>query len=84
MNTEINASNMLDSIVQEIDLDGPFSNVVVDMENGNYTYSNIFPRELPVHDLSSRDDLGEIDQERARYLLSTDDLFEEMLKQNIE
>ena len=84
MNTDISASNMLVSIAQEIDLDGSFSNVAVDMENGNYTYSNIFPRELPVHDLSSRDDLGEIDLERAKYLLSTDDLFEEMLKQNIE
>jgi hypothetical protein len=79
MNTDISASNMLDSIAQEIDLDGSFSNVAVDVKNVNYTYSNIFPRELPVHDLSLWGDLGEIDLERAKYLLSTDDMLEEML-----
>jgi len=82
MNTDISASNMLDSIAQEIDPYGSFSNVAVDMENGNYTYSNIFSRELPVHDLSSWDNLEEIDLERARYLQSTDDLLEEILSRS--
>ncbi len=42
-------------------------------------FMKVFPRELLVHDLPSWKRVGEIDLERARYLLSTDEMLEEML-----
>lgn len=46
-------------------------------------FMKLFPREALIHDWPSwkRDCLGEIDLERARYLLSADDMCEEMLNQ---
>lgn len=40
-----------------------------------------FPKEKLVHDWPSWKSLGEIDLERARYLLSTDEMVEEMLSE---
>jgi len=42
-------------------------------------FMKVFPRELLVHDLPSWKRVGEIDVERARYLLSTDEMLEDML-----
>ncbi len=43
------------------------------------SFMKLFPKEKLVHDWPSWKNLGEIDLERARYLLSTDELLEEML-----
>lgn len=40
-----------------------------------------FPKEKLVHDWLSWKSLGEIDLERARYLLSTDEMVEKMLSE---
>ncbi len=103
---EISESNMLDDFVQEIDSEGSFADIMVDVEKGNYTYSNIkkemgayeatlediektlgsvpgfmkfLPKEVLVHNWRSWKRVEEIDLERARYLLSTDEMLEEML-----
>ena len=78
---------MLDDFVQEIDSEGSFADIVVDVEKGNYTYFNI-KKEMEAYEATLEDientwlswkSLGEIDMERARYLLSTDEMLEEML-----
>ena len=78
---EMSESNKLESIVQEISVEGPFANV--DMGSGILgkvpDFMKLFPRELPVHDRSSWKSVGEIDLERVRYLLSADEMIEEML-----
>ncbi len=71
---EISASNFLDGVVQEIDCDASFADISFGVGNGNYTYFNI-KKEMGVYE----DTLEEIDLERARYLLSADDMLEEML-----
>ncbi len=101
---EINTS---ESIVQQIDRDGSFTDIEVDTGNGKYLYSNadlytsyedtlediekilgfipdfmkLFPKEVLVHDWPSWKGVGEMDMERVRYLLSTDEMLEEMLIQ---
>ena len=84
---EISESNMLDDFVQEIDSEGSFADIAVDVEKGNDTYSNI-KKEMGAYEATLEDientwlswkSLGEIDMERARYLLSADDMLEEML-----
>lgn len=68
---KINSTNILDGVVQEIGSEGSFVNIV---RNGNYKYSNI-PQEIEVYE----DTPGEIYLERERYLLSADEMIEEML-----
>ncbi|MCZ7391905.1 MAG: hypothetical protein ABOK23_13715 [Candidatus Methanoperedens sp.] len=85
---EISESNMLDDFVQEIDLEGSFADIAVDVGNGEYINSNVNLDELyedtlecieNIQKWSSWKGLAEIDMERARYLLSADDMLEEML-----
>lgn len=71
---EISASNFLDSVVQETDLEASFADISIEVGSGNYTYSNI-KKEMGANE----DTLEEIELERARYLLSADDMLEEML-----
>jgi len=82
---EMSESNILDSVVQEIDVEGSFANV--DMGSGILgkvpDVIKLFPRELPVHDRSSWKSVGEIDLERLRYLLSADEMIEEMLNKKL-
>jgi hypothetical protein len=84
---EISESNMLDDFVQEIDSEGSFADIAVNVDKGNHTYSNI-KKEMGAYEATLEDientwpswkGLAEIDLERARYLLSTDDMLEEVL-----
>ncbi len=68
---KINSTDILDGVVQEIGSEGSFVNIV---RNGNYKYSNIL-QEIEVYE----DTPGEIYLERERYLLSADEMMEEML-----
>ncbi len=98
---EMSESNILDSIDPEIDNEGLFAKIVVDVGNGMYSnikgtyedtlediektlgivpdFMKFFPKELLIHDWPSWKSVGEIDLERARYLLSTDEMSEEIL-----
>ncbi len=42
-------------------------------------FMKLFPKEVLVHDWPSWKEVGEIDMERARYLLNTDEMLEEIL-----
>ncbi len=66
---EISAANI--NVIQEIGSECLFVN---NMGRGNYKYSNI-PYEIEIHE----DALSEIYMERARFLLSADEMVEEML-----
>ncbi len=72
---EISASNFLDGVVQEIDCEASFGDIAIEIGIGNYLYSNI-KKEKGAYE----DTLEDIDLERARYLLSPDEMIEEMLK----
>jgi hypothetical protein len=78
---EMRESNILDSVVQEINVEGSFANV--DMGSGTLgkvpDFIKLFPGELLIHDLSSWKSVDEIDLERMRYLLNADEMIEEML-----
>ena len=85
---EISESNMLGDFVQGIDSEGSFADIAVDVGNRENIYSNVNLDELyedtlegieKIHNWHSWKGLAEIDLERARYLLSTDDMLEEML-----
>lgn len=78
MAKDISVSNVLDGVVQEIDHEIPFPNIAVDAGIVP-DFMKVFPRQLLVHDWPSWKMVGEIDLERARYLLSTDEMLEEML-----
>lgn len=43
------------------------------------SFMKLFPKEVLVHEWSSWKGVGEMDMEKARYLLSTDEMLEEML-----
>jgi len=79
---EISAINIVDSFAQEIGFEGSLYNIANDNGSGNNISPNVFPGKLEVIDVPSCDDLGEMDIERTRYLLNTDDLLEEILMQN--
>ncbi|MCZ7399814.1 MAG: hypothetical protein O8C62_09105 [Candidatus Methanoperedens sp.] len=94
-----------EGIVQQIDHEGPFAGITVDVGNADIVYPNVnldvsyedtleviektmgyvpvFMRSLPkkvlIHNWSSWKMVDEINMERARYLLSTDEMLEEML-----
>jgi hypothetical protein len=78
---ELSESNIRDSVVQDIDVEGSFANI--DMRSGILgkmpDFMKLFPAELLVHDISSWKSVEEIDLERVRYLLSADEMIEEML-----
>ncbi|MCZ7355496.1 MAG: hypothetical protein O8C66_03750 [Candidatus Methanoperedens sp.] len=68
---EIGSPNIIDGAVQEIDNEGSFINIV---GYGNYKFSNIL-QEIEVYG----DTPSDMFIERARYLLSADEMIEEML-----
>ena len=94
-----------EGIVQQIDHEGPFAGITVDVENVDIVYPNVnldvsyedtledieetmgsipvFMKYLPkkglIHNWSSWKMVDEINMERARYLLSTDEMLEETL-----
>ncbi|MCZ7355492.1 MAG: hypothetical protein O8C66_03735 [Candidatus Methanoperedens sp.] len=77
---EFKEINIPGGIIQQIDREGLFAGIAVDAGNGPVPeFMNFFPKVVLVHDRSSWKMVGEIDMERARYLLSTDEMLEEML-----
>ncbi|SNQ62667.1 hypothetical protein [Candidatus Methanoperedens nitratireducens] len=71
-----------DYIYSNIKIDMLYENTLGDIERtlGSVPdFMKIFPKEVLVHDWPSWKMVEEIDMERARYLLSTDELLEEML-----
>ncbi len=71
-----------DYIYSGISLDVLYENTLGDIERtlGSVPgFMKIFPKGVLVHDWPSWKRVEEIDMERARYLLSTDELLEEML-----
>ncbi len=105
---EFKEINVPEGIIQQIDHEGPFADIAVDVGNRDHIYSNVnldvsyedaledieksmgsvpvFMRSLPkkvlIHNWSSWKMVDEINMERARYLLSTDEMLEEMLSKN--
>ncbi len=101
---EINAPG---GIIQQIDQEGPFADITVDVGNRDHIYHNVnldvsyedtledmektmgyvpvFMRSLPkkvlINNWSSWKMVDEINMERARYLLSTDEMLEQKLGQ---
>ncbi|MDD5473665.1 MAG: hypothetical protein PHU34_05895 [Candidatus Methanoperedens sp.] len=99
---EFKEINVPEGIVQQINHEGPFADITVDVGNGDYLYSNVnldelyedtlgdiektlgsvpgfmkfFPKEALIHNWSSWKMVEEINMERARYLLSTDEMLE--------
>jgi hypothetical protein len=79
---EFKEINVLGGIIQEIDQEGPFADITVDVGNGDHNYQNVnfdVSYEDTLEDLEKMVD--EINMERARYLLSTDEMLEETLGQ---
>jgi len=74
---EFKEINLLEGIIPQIG-EGPFSGIAVDEGNGDYLY----PNPNVNHDVLCENNLGEMDMERMRYLLSTDEMSEEILKIN--
>ena len=71
-----------DYIYSRINLDVLYENTLGDIERtlGSVPgFMKVFPKEVLVHDWPSWKKVEEIDMERARYLLSADELLEEML-----
>jgi hypothetical protein len=69
-------------IYYNINLDVLYENTLEDIERtlGSVPdFMKIFPKEVLIHDWPSWKKVEEIDMERAGYLLSTDELLEEML-----
>jgi hypothetical protein len=105
---EFKEINVPEGIVQQIDHEGPFADIAVDvgnvdifhpMSNLDASYEDtlkeiektmgsvpVFMRSLPkkvlIHNWSSWKRVDEINMERARYLLSTNDMLDEKFGQN--
>ncbi|TRZ90151.1 MAG: hypothetical protein D4R88_04155 [Methanosarcinales archaeon] len=79
---EFNEINVPEGIIQQIDHAGPFACITVDGRNRDHIYSNV---NLDVSYEDTLGDMGnmvdEMNMERTRYLLSTDEMLEEMLGQ---
>ncbi len=104
---EFKEINVPEGIIQQIDHEGPFAGITVDVGNRDHISSNVnldlsyedtieniektmgsvpvFMRSLPkkvlIHNWSSWKMVDEINMERARYLLSTDEILEEKFGQ---
>lgn len=100
---ELKEIGISEGIIPQIDHEGSFADIAVDVGNREHIYSNVnlevsyedtledieetmgsvhvFMRSLPkkglTHNWSSWKKVDEINMERARYLLSTDELSEE-------
>ncbi|MCZ7358087.1 MAG: hypothetical protein O8C66_09215 [Candidatus Methanoperedens sp.] len=80
--------------VQQINYEGSFANVNLDglyedtLEDIEKKLGSVpdlmkgFPKRRLIHEWPSWKNVGEIDLERSRYLLSTDEILEEMLSKN--
>ncbi|TAN45869.1 MAG: hypothetical protein EPN24_01935 [Candidatus Methanoperedens sp.] len=73
---EFKEINVLEGIVQQIDHEGSVAGITVELGNVDHIYSNF---NLDVSYEDTLEDIEEINMERARYLLSTDEMSEEML-----
>lgn len=62
--------NVPQGIVQQIDHERAFADIAVDAGNRDHNYQNVNL------DVSYEDTLDEINMERARYLLNTDEMSE--------
>ncbi len=100
---EFKEVNVPEGIIEQIDHEGPFAGITVDVGNAGISYPNVnldlsyedtlkdiemtrgsvpvFMRYLPekvlIHNWSSWKKVDEINMERARYLLNTDEILEE-------
>ena len=83
---EFKEINVLGGIVQPIDHEGSFADIAVDVGNRDNIYSNVnldmsyedtLPKKGLIHNWSSVKMFEEMNLERERYLLSTDELLEE-------
>ncbi len=72
---EFKEINVAGGIIQQIDHEGPFADITVYVGNRDHRYSYVNL------DMSYEDTLDEINMERARYLLSTDEILEEKFGQ---
>ncbi|HEY9247189.1 MAG TPA: hypothetical protein VIO11_10115 [Candidatus Methanoperedens sp.] len=70
---EFKEINVPEDIVRQIEGEGPFAGIMAGVGNAGIVYPDIN------FDMSYEDTLEEINMERARYLLSTDEMLEEML-----
>jgi len=73
---EFKEINVPAGIVQQIGREGLFAGITLDMGNVDIVYPNV---NLDVSYEDTLEDIEEINMERARYLLSTDEMLEEML-----
>jgi len=102
---EFKEINVPEGIVQQIDHEGPFADIMVDVGNAGIVYPNVnldmsyedtlgdiektighvpvfmkfLPKKVLVHNWSSWKRVEEMNMERARYLLNTDEISEEIL-----
>jgi len=85
---EITEINIPEGIIQQINPEGPFADIAVDVGNRDHIYPNVnldvsyedtLSKKGLIHNWSSVKMVEEMNLERARYLLNTDELFEEML-----
>jgi hypothetical protein len=67
--------NVSEGIVQQIDHKGPFASITVDVGNVDIDYPIVNPG------ISYEVTLDEMNLERARYLLNTDEILEETFGQ---
>lgn len=75
---EFNEINVPVGISQQIDHEGPFADITVDVGNGSVPgFMKFSSKEVLVHNWSSWKMVDEINMERARYLLNTDEVLEE-------
>ncbi|MDD5617157.1 MAG: hypothetical protein PHH85_13260 [Candidatus Methanoperedens sp.] len=72
---EFKEVNVPEGIIEQIDYEGPFAGITVDVGNVDISYPNVNL------DSSYEETLDEINMERARYLLSTDEILEEKFGQ---
>lgn len=74
---EFKEVNVPEGIIEQIDHAGPFAGITVDVGNVDISYPNVNL------DSSYEDTLDEINVERARYLLNTDEILEEKFGQTM-
>ncbi len=78
---EMSESNILESVVQEINVEGSFADFDLVSATLVPDFIKLFPRVFPIHERSSWENVEEIDLERMRYLLSADEMIEEKLNE---
>jgi len=83
---EFKEINVSEGIIPQIGHEGTFADIAVDVGNRDNTYSNVnldmsyedtLPKKGLIHNWSSVKMFEEMNLERERYLLSTDELLEE-------